>query len=288
MIHVVLEGSPFYPEGGGQIGDQGWLRFGDETLEVMQTTKETGVILHHLALAPSSWTAEAHARVDGARRRASSENHSATHLMHHALRTVLGSHVEQRGSLVHPGGLRFDFSHFQKITPEEWQRVEAEVRQMIADALPLQVHADVNVDEAKAMGAMALFGEKYGDKVRVIQFGPSIELCGGTHVANTQQLGTFILLNESSVAAGVRRVEALAGQAALDYLLAQHQTLAEVTAEAKNSDPTAVIRDLRAEVSELQKKLEELNRAQAGNLKGELIDGAEVIAGYRVMAAQVT
>ncbi|MFZ8962843.1 MAG: DHHA1 domain-containing protein, partial [Schleiferiaceae bacterium] len=144
------------------------------------------------------------------------------------------------------------------------------------------------VDEAKAMGAMALFGEKYGDKVRVIQFGPSIELCGGTHVANTQQLGTFILLNESSVAAGVRRVEALAGQAALDYLLAQRQTLAEVTAEAKNSDPTAVIRDLRAEVSELQKKLEELNRAQAGNLKGELIDGAEVIAGYRVMAAQVT
>jgi alanyl-tRNA synthetase len=288
MIHVVLEGSPFYPEGGGQVGDQGWLRFGDETLEVMQTTKETGVILHHLALAPSSWTAEAHARVDGARRRASSENHSATHLMHHALRTVLGSHVEQRGSLVHPGGLRFDFSHFQKMTPEEWQRVEAEVRQMIADALPLQVHADVNVDEAKAMGAMALFGEKYGDKVRVIQFGPSIELCGGTHVANTQQLGTFILLNESSVAAGVRRVEALAGQAALDYLLAQHQTLAEVTAEAKNSDPTAVIRDLRAEVSELQKKLEELNRAQAGNLKGELIDGAEVIAGYRVMAAQVT
>jgi len=254
----------------------------------MQTTKETGVILHHLAQAPSSWTAEVYARVDGARRRASSENHSATHLMHHALRTVLGTHVEQRGSLVHPGGLRFDFSHFQKMTPEEWQKVEAHVRQMIADALPLQVHADVAVDEAKAMGAMALFGEKYGDKVRVIQFGPSIELCGGTHVANTQQLGTFILINESSVAAGVRRVEALAGQAALDYLLAQHQTLAEVTAEAKNSDPTAVIRDLRAEVSELQKKLEELNRAQAGNLKGELLSSTESIGGYSVIAAQVS
>jgi len=288
LVQVVLEGTPFYPEGGGQVGDQGFLSFGDERIAVVNTTKETGVILHHLAAAPSTWTETVHAEIDIQRRHASAENHSATHLMHHALREVLGTHVEQRGSLVQPGGLRFDFSHFQKISPEEWTAIEAKVRSMIADALPLQVHENMSVDAAKAMGAMALFGEKYGESVRVIQFGPSIELCGGTHVANTQQLGTFILLNESSVAAGVRRVEALAGQAALDYLLAQHQTLAEVTAEAKNSDPTAVIRDLRAEVSELQKKLEELNRAQAGNLKGELIDGAEVIAGYRVMAAQVT
>ncbi|NDD80759.1 MAG: alanine--tRNA ligase [Flavobacteriia bacterium] len=288
LVQVVLEGTPFYPEGGGQVGDQGFLSFGDERIAVVNTTKETGVILHHLAAAPSTWTETVHAEIDVQRRRASAQNHSATHLMHHALREVLGTHVEQRGSLVHPGGLRFDFSHFQKISPVEWTVIEAKVRAMIAEALPLEVHENMSVEAAKSMGAMALFGEKYGDSVRVIQFGPSIELCGGTHVENTQQLGTFILLNESSVAAGVRRVEALAGQAALDYLLAQHQTLAEVTAEAKNSDPTAVIRDLRAEVSELQKKLEELNRAQAGNLKGELIDGAEVIAGYRVMAAQVT
>ncbi|MDA0364055.1 MAG: DHHA1 domain-containing protein, partial [Bacteroidetes bacterium] len=288
LVQVVLEGTPFYPEGGGQVGDQGFLSFGEERIAVVNTTKETGVILHHLAAAPSAWTETVLAEIDVQRRRASAENHSATHLMHHALREVLGTHVEQRGSLVHPAGLRFDFSHFQKISPEEWTAIETKVRAMIAEALPLEVHENMSVDAAKAMGAMALFGEKYGDSVRVIQFGPSIELCGGTHVENTQQLGTFILRNESSVAAGVRRVEALAGQAALDYLLAQHQTLAEVTAEAKNSDPTAVIRDLRAEVSELQKKLEELNRAQAGNLKGELIDGAEVIAGYRVMAAQVT
>jgi alanyl-tRNA synthetase len=254
---------------------------------VVNTTKETGVILHHLAAAPSTWTTTVGAEIDIQRRRASAENHSATHLMHHALREVLGTHVEQRGSLVHPGGLRFDFSHFQKISPEEWTAIEAKVRSMIAEALPLQVHENMSVDAAKAMGAMALFGEKYGDSVRVIQFGPSIELCGGTHVENTQQLGTFILLNESSVAAGVRRVEALAGEAAMTYLLEQRHAYAEVLAEAKNPDAAAVIRDLRSELSELQKKVDELNRAQAGNLKGELLESAVQVGPYNVIAAKV-
>ena len=288
LVQVVLEGTPFYPEGGGQVGDQGFLSFGEERIAVVNTTKETGVILHHLAAAPATWTETAQAQVDGQRRRASAENHSATHLMHHALREVLGTHVEQRGSLVHPGGLRFDFSHFQKISSEEWTAIEAKVRSMIADALPLQVHENMSVDAAKAMGAMALFGEKYGDSVRVIQFGPSIELCGGTHVQNTQQLGTFILLNESSVAAGVRRVEALAGEAAMSYLLEQRQAYAEVLAEAKNPDAAAVIRDLRSELSELQKKVDELNRAQAGNLKGDLLESAVQVGPYTVIAAKVS
>ena len=288
LVQVVLEGTPFYPEGGGQVGDQGFLSFGEERIAVVNTTKETGVILHHLAAAPATWTETAQAHVDGQRRRASAENHSATHLMHHALREVLGTHVEQRGSLVHPGGLRFDFSHFQKISSEEWTAIEAKVRSMIADALPLQVHENMSVDAAKAMGAMALFGEKYGDSVRVIQFGPSIELCGGTHVQNTQQLGTFILLNESSVAAGVRRVEALAGEAAMSYLLEQRQAYAEVLAEAKNPDAAAVIRDLRSELSELQKKVDELNRAQAGNLKGDLLESAVQVGPYTVIAAKVS
>jgi alanyl-tRNA synthetase len=287
LVQVVLEGTPFYPEGGGQVGDQGFLSFGDERIAVVNTTKETGVILHHLAAAPSTWTETVHAEIDIQRRRASAENHSATHLMHHALREVLGTHVEQRGSLVQPGGLRFDFSHFQKISPEEWTAIEAKVRSMIADALPLQVHENMSVDAAKAMGAMALFGEKYGESVRVIQFGPSIELCGGTHVSNTQQLGTFILLSESSVAAGVRRLEALAGEAAMQYLLQQRQAYGEVLAEAKHPDAAAVIRDLRAEVSELQKKVDELNRAQAGNLKGELLEAAQAVGPYQVIAAQV-
>ncbi|NDD35212.1 MAG: alanine--tRNA ligase [Flavobacteriia bacterium] len=287
LVQVVLEGTPFYPEGGGQVGDQGFLTFGEERIAVVNTTKETGVILHHLAAAPSTWTSSVLAEIDVQRRRASAENHSATHLMHHALREVLGTHVEQRGSLVHPGGLRFDFSHFQKISPEEWTAIESKVRAMIAEALPLQVHENMSVDAAKAMGAMALFGEKYGDSVRVIQFGPSIELCGGTHVENTQQLGTFILLNESSVAAGVRRVEALAGEAAMTYLLEQRQAYAEVLAEAKNPDAAAVIRDLRSELSELQKKVDELNRAQAGNLKGELLESAVQVGPYTVIAAKV-
>ena len=288
LVQVVLEGTPFYPEGGGQIGDQGYLTFGSECIAVVNTTKETGVILHHLAAAPSAWTEMVHAQVDGQRRRASAENHSATHLMHHALREVLGTHVEQRGSLVQPGGLRFDFSHFQKISQDEWTAIESKVRSMIADALPLQVHENMSVDAAKAMGAMALFGEKYGDSVRVIQFGPSIELCGGTHVDNTRQLGTFILLSESSVAAGVRRVEALAGEAAMNYLLEQRKAYADVLAEAKHADAVAVIRELRAEVSELQNKVDELNRAQAGNLKGELLEAAQAVGPYRVIAAQVT
>lgn len=287
LVQVVLEGTPFYPEGGGQVGDQGFLTFGEERIAVVNTTKETGVILHHLAAAPSTWTTTVLAEIDVQRRRASAENHSATHLMHHALREVLGTHVEQRGSLVHPGGLRFDFSHFQKISPEEWTAIEAKVRALIAEALPLQVHENMSVEAAKAMGAMALFGEKYGDSVRVIQFGPSIELCGGTHVENTQQLGTFILLNESSVAAGVRRVEALAGEAAMTYLLEQRQAYAEVLAEAKNPDAAAVIRDLRSELSELQKKVDELNRAQAGNLKGELLESAVHVGPYTVIAAKV-
>lgn len=287
FVQVVLEGSPFYPEGGGQVGDQGVLIFGSDRVAVLNTTKETGVILHHLEKAPSAWTESVFAQVDAQRRRESSENHSATHLMHHALREVLGSHVEQRGSLVHPGGLRFDFSHFQKMSPKEWTAIEAKVRQMIAEALPLQVHADITVNAAKAMGAMALFGEKYGDKVRAVQFGPSIELCGGTHRENSQQLGSFILISESSVAAGVRRVEALAGQSALNYLLEQRASLAEITAEAKHADPASVIRSMRQELSDLQKKLEELNRAQAGNLKGDLLDSAEMLGGYSVMAARV-
>lgn len=287
-VHAVLEGTPFYPEGGGQVGDQGWLSFADEKIQVMNTTKETGIILHHLEKAPKNWTPSAQAVVDQGRRQMSSEHHSATHLMHHALREVLGTHVEQRGSFVHPDGLRFDFSHFQKISEGEWEGIEHTVRSMIAAAMPLQVHASVSLKEAKDMGAMALFGEKYGDKVRVIQFGPSLELCGGTHVQNTQNVGAFILMNESSIAAGVRRIEALAGQAALDYLHAQHRQLKAVLQEAKHPDPVMAMRDLRGQVADLQKKVEEINRAQVGNLKEELLGNVKMVGSFAVIAAQVS
>jgi alanyl-tRNA synthetase len=287
VVQACFSPTPFYPEGGGQVGDQGWVAFGGERIAVRNTTKETGMILHHLESEPAQWTAEVTLTVDGERRSASAQNHSATHVLHHALRSVLGTHVEQRGSLVSPETLRFDFSHFQKVTADEMDRIEAQVSEAIRANHPLVERRSVPIAEAKALGAMALFGEKYGESVRVIQFGPSVELCGGTHVAATGMLAPFVLVSESSVASGVRRIEALSGASAEAYLKGIRRQWNEVVEEAKNAHPAAVLHDLRGQVAELKKKLESAQRAQASGAEGDLLRDAAPHAGLRWVAAQL-
>jgi alanyl-tRNA synthetase len=287
VVQACFEPTPFYPEGGGQVGDQGWIELNGTRIAVLATTKETGMVLHTLEAAPAEWTSEVRLIVDAERRSASAQNHSATHLLHHALRTVLGPHVEQRGSLVSPETLRFDFSHFQKVSPEEMAAIEGHVAAAIRANQPLVERRSVPIEEAKALGAMALFGEKYGDAVRVIQFGDSIELCGGTHVLATGMLSPFVLVSESSVAAGIRRIEALSGASAEVYLKAIRRQWLDVVDEAKNANPVGVIQDLRSQVAEVKKKLEGLQRAQAADAQGDLIHEAVAHAGLRWIAAQL-
>jgi len=287
VVQACFSPTPFYPEGGGQVGDQGWVEVGGQRIAVRNTTKETSMILHHLEAEPAQWTAEVTVSVDGERRSASAQNHSATHLLHHALRSVLGTHVEQRGSLVSPETLRFDFSHFQKVTTDELDRIEAQVSEAIRANHPLVERRSVPIAEAKALGAMALFGEKYGESVRVIQFGPSVELCGGTHVAATGMLAPFVLVSESSVASGVRRIEALSGASAEAYLKGIRRQWNEVVEEAKNANPAAVLNDVRGQVADLKKKLETAQRAHAAGAEGDLLRDAAQHAGLRWVAAQL-
>ena len=285
--HVVLAPTPFYPEGGGQVGDSGIIRVGDRDIEVLNTTREPGLILHHVNEWPGKKVETVLAMVDETSRQRSAQNHSATHLLHQALRDVLGDHVAQRGSYVSPDQLRFDFSHFQKMTPEEIQAVEAHVTASIVQNDPCQEHRDCPMDEAQAMGALALFGEKYGDRVRVIEFGESVELCGGTHVPITGVLSPFIIVSEASVAAGVRRVEALAGDAAAAYLKRQRDKMQALLQSTKGQDPLQVMSQLRDEVAVMKSEMEKHQRAQAGNLKGELVEQAVAVGPYKLIVREV-
>ncbi|GAB4382866.1 MAG: alanine--tRNA ligase [Salibacteraceae bacterium] len=218
IVQVVLRQTPFYAESGGQVGDIGTLTLGDVELEVIDTVKENNEVVHIVEQVPPEGVYEVEANVDAGFRRETSRHHTATHLLHNALRKVLGTHVEQRGSLVAREKLRFDFSHFQKVTQQELERIENHVNGMIRDALPLKEFRDIPLNEALEMGALALFGEKYGEMVRVIQFGDSIELCGGTHVSNTSDIMAFKLTAEMAVASGIRRIEAVCGDAFLSYV----------------------------------------------------------------------
>ncbi|MBQ0081851.1 MAG: alanine--tRNA ligase, partial [bacterium] len=282
---VVLDKTPFYAEMGGQTGDNGWLMLGDNKVEVIDVKRENNLPVHILNTLPE-WLvgAEVTAKVDAEKRHASEANHTATHLLHYALRSVLGEHVEQKGSYVSPALLRFDFSHFQKVTLEELRKVEDMVNRMIRENYILEEHREVPIAEAKAMGAMALFGEKYGDKVRVVRYGDSVELCGGVHAHATGNIGVIKVLSESSVAAGVRRIEALTGNGALQYIRGMEERFNILNNMLNNTpDIVAAVEKQIADNSALRKQVEGYMLQQADILKKQMIDQAEDIRGTKVI-----
>ena len=264
FYQLVLDRTPFYGESGGQAGDTGELRVKDYELRVNNTKKENGLIVHIVDELPKDLTATFHASVDADKRQATACNHSATHLMHYALRQVLGEHVEQKGSSVDPQRLRFDFSHYEKMSPEQIRDVERRVNEMIRACMPLEEHRAMPIEEARKLGAMALFGEKYGDKVRVVKYGPSTEFCGGTHVQNTGMIGSFRIVSEGAIAAGMRRIEAITAKAATDYADAQQEQLAALADMFKGTkDLTASIAKLQEDNAALKATVEQLQKEKA-------------------------
>jgi len=264
FYQLVFDRTPFYGESGGQAGDTGKLRVKDYELRVNNTKKENGLIVHIVDELPEDLTATFHASVDADKRQATACNHSATHLMHYALRQVLGEHVEQKGSSVDPQRLRFDFSHYEKMSPEQIRDVERRVNEMIRACMPLEEHRAMPIEEARKLGAMALFGEKYGDKVRVVKYGPSTEFCGGTHVQNTGMIGSFRIVSEGAIAAGMRRIEAITAKAATDYADAQQEQLAALADMFKGTkDLTASIAKLQEDNAALKATVEQLQKEKA-------------------------
>ena len=285
FYQIMLESTPFYGEMGGQVGDKGWLIAPDGTrTEIFDTKKENNTAVHLVKKMPADVNVEFTARIDTEARQRTSANHSATHLLHEALREVLGTHVEQKGSLVTPDILRFDFSHFQKVTPEEIRKVEHLVNRRIRQAMPLQEAREVPIAEAREMGAMALFGEKYGDKVRVIRFGDSVELCGGTHVANTGNIGMLRIISESSIAAGIRRIEAVTGasvEKAIDDMFDTMTCLKEMM--GNSCDLIAGIKKSIEENAELRKQVNKFMEDRTAMLTKEVLERAKIKNGVKVV-----
>jgi alanyl-tRNA synthetase len=288
FYQLVLDQTPFYPEGGGQVGDKGILKGTNENIRIFDTKKENNLIIHLSEQLPSDLTQTFTAVIDLDSQDQSAKNHSATHLLHHALRTVLGTHVEQKGSLVNASNLRFDFSHFSKVTDEEMQQIEQLVCEAIAANISLDERRAMAIEDAKALGAMALFGEKYGDHVRVIKFGESVELCGGIHVPDTSKIGLFKIVSESAVAAGVRRIEAITGKAAEAYFKEKAETLSNIQQLLKNpKDLVKSVEDLMLRNNQLQKEVESLTREKAGQLKIQLNSKVEKIGDVSFLASIV-
>ncbi|MBQ0021100.1 MAG: alanine--tRNA ligase [Bacteroidales bacterium] len=283
---LVLNKTPFYAEKGGQVGDCGVLVNGEETIEIIDTKNENNLAVHITKTLPKNPAAEFMACVDEDKRHASEANHSCTHLLDQALRQVLGEHVEQKGSLVTPEGLRFDFSHFQKVTDEQIREVERLVNDKIRQDIPLQDHRDVPIEEAKKLGAIALFGEKYGDRVRVVQFGDSVEFCGGCHAKSTGRIGMVKIMSESSVAAGVRRIEAITGAKVEDLLYTMIDTANELRTILNNApDAKVAIQKTLNENAALKNQLDALVREKAAGIKKSMIAEAKEINGIKVLKA---
>ena len=288
MYQIVLDSTPFYPEGGGQVGDKGVLVSANETIQIIDTKKENNLILHFTKKLPENVNGVFVAKVDSKLRSDTTKNHSATHLMHQALRSILGTHVEQKGSLVSPNHLRFDFSHFAKVTDEELQQVEDFVNGRIQEQLPLIERRDIPFAQAVEEGAMALFGEKYGDHVRAIKFGGSMELCGGIHVKNTGEIWYFKIVSEGAVAAGIRRIEAITGDAVKAFFASQESTLNEIKFALKNpQDVIKAVGSVQEENTKLKKQVEQLIRDKAKGLKTELAQQIKEINGVQFLAVQV-
>ncbi len=290
---MILDNTPFYGEMGGEIGDSGVLVSENEEIKVLDTKKENGVAIHIVDKIPENCYAEFMACVDTDKRHAIESNHTCTHLLDQALREVLGEHVEQKGSLVTADYLRFDFSHFEKVTPEQLREVEHIVNERIRQNIPLEEFRDTPIEEAKQLGAIALFGEKYGDKVRVVKFGSSVEFCGGCHAAATGQIGMVRIINESSIAAGVRRIEAITGKA-VEELLDRAQDFQNSLKALFNNAPNLIdtITKAIAENKELQAQVDEFKSQQAGQFKEKLIadarekDGIKILSGVLPIEAQ--
>ena len=284
FYQIVLDRTPFYAEMGGQVGDRGTLKLGDEIIEVTDTKRENNLPVHITAKLPSDVNATLHASIDLKARHATECNHTATHLLHAALRQVLGTHVEQKGSYVDPVSLRFDFSHFRKVTPEEIRQVEHLANQMIRSAIQREEHREMPIDEARQMGAMALFGEKYGDRVRVIKYGDSVELCGGTHVCNTGNIGMVRIVSESSIAAGIRRIEAVTGERVEDMLDNIQDTLSKVKELLNNApDAIAALQKSLSENADLKKQVDDFMKQRIAILSKQLKDEAKQENGMTII-----
>ena len=289
FYQLVFNLTPFYPEGGGQVGDKGYLESPNgDVCYILNTKKENNLIVHQTKTIPDQLTGIFTAVVDEKQRKRTSCNHTATHLMHQALRTVLGTHVEQKGSMVHSGMFRFDFSHFAKMTSEELTAVEQFVNARINEQIALQEDRNTPYQKAIERGAIALFGEKYGDTVRTIQFGRSIELCGGTHVQNTSEIWHFKILGESAVASGVRRIEAITGDAVKTYFETQSELLEQVNQLLKqNQDPLKAIESIQQENNTLKKEIAALAKIKINALKNALKEAAKEVQGVSFIAKEV-
>ena len=286
FYQIVLEKTPFYAESGGQVGDTGVLVSEFETIEIVDTKKENNLPIHIAKKLPEHLDAPMMACVDTDKRAACAANHSCTHLLDEALRQVLGTHVEQKGSLVTPDSLRFDFSHFQKVTPEQLREVERLVNAKIRENVPLTEYRNLPIEKARELGAIALFGEKYGDEVRVVQFGSSIEFCGGTHVSATGKIGMVKILSESSVAAGVRRIEAITGAKVEEAVYLLEDTLNELKHLFNNApDLKVAIRKYIEENAGLKKQMEEFMKEKQAQVKAKLVENIKEVNGVKVVKA---
>ena len=286
FYEIVLDYTPFYGEMGGQVGDQGTLVSANETITIVDTKRENNQSIHIVKELPKDIEAEFMACVDVEKRNGSAANHTATHLLDYALKQILGDHVEQKGSYVDPTTLRFDFSHFQKVSDEQLRQVERLVNKMIREDYPLDEHRDTPLEEAKELGAVALFGEKYGDKVRVVRFGPSCEFCGGIHAKSTGQIGFFKIISESSVAAGIRRIEALTGVACEDTIYALQDTMNDLKSMFNNAkDLKTTLLKFIGEHDEMRKEIEKFQAQAVERVKDELLKRAQNVNGVQVIKA---
>ncbi len=289
QFQLVFNLTPFYAEGGGQVGDKGYLEADNgDVIYIVDTKRENNEIVHFTKSLPKKLDQRFKAVVDRKQRSRTEANHTATHLLHQALREILGTHVEQKGSAVHSKYLRFDFSHFSKLTTDELRAVENFVNARIEGQLPFEEHRNVPMDQALADGAMALFGEKYGDAVRTVRFGQSIELCGGTHVKNTADIWHFKIKSEGAVASGIRRIEAITSDAVKDFYFDNNRTLFEIKDVLNNSqDPLKAVTQLQEENAKLKKEIEQLLKEKAKNLKGTLASELETVNGVQFLAKQI-
>lgn len=288
QYQLVFNATPFYAESGGQVGDTGIISNINERIDIIDTKKENNLIVHISNTLPENPAAKFVAKVDVDKRLSIARHHSVTHLLHKALREILGTHVEQKGSLVHADHLRFDFSHFHKVSEDEMVAIEKRVNQLIRENTPLNEGRETPIAKAREMGAMALFGEKYGDVVRIIQFGDSIELCGGTHVSATGQIGYFKITGESSISAGVRRIEAVAGHKAEEYVYGQENQIRDLHITLKNpSNLKRSVEMLLEENNTLSRELDQLRKNMIAVEKQTLLNNATVVNGVRVVVANI-